>query len=103
MVGLIALVQNDFYVATRDYPFKFDATTWAGSTCWACPTGPGPVGPTVGADLGAGGRDRPGGPERDRQLPVSPLLPAVGMLIIALDVFVIWALTVHGRELGEAG
>jgi hypothetical protein len=30
MVGLIALVQNDFYVATRDYPFKFDATTW----CW---------------------------------------------------------------------
>jgi uncharacterized membrane protein len=28
MVGLIALVQNDFYVATRDYPFKFDATTW---------------------------------------------------------------------------
>jgi hypothetical protein len=35
MVGLIALVQNDFYVATRDYPFKFDATTGAGSTCWA--------------------------------------------------------------------
>jgi hypothetical protein len=28
MVGLIALVQNDFYVATRDYPSKFDATTW---------------------------------------------------------------------------
>jgi hypothetical protein len=32
-----------------------------------------------------------------------PYYPLWAMLIIALDVFVIWALAVHGRELGEAG
>ena len=26
--GLIAIFQNEFYVATRNYTFKFDATTW---------------------------------------------------------------------------
>ena len=34
--GLIAIFENEFYVATRNYLFQFDATTWAGSTwCWA--------------------------------------------------------------------
>ena len=33
--GLIAIFENEFYVATRNYLFQFDATTWAGSTwCW---------------------------------------------------------------------
>src|SRR5213083_201053 len=26
--GLIAIFQNEFYVATRNYLFQFDATTW---------------------------------------------------------------------------
>ena len=31
--GLVAIFENEFYVATRNYTFQFDATTWAGSTC----------------------------------------------------------------------
>jgi hypothetical protein len=27
-----AIFENEFYVATRNYLFQFDATTWAGST-----------------------------------------------------------------------
>jgi hypothetical protein len=26
--GLIAIFENEFYVATRNYLFQFDATTW---------------------------------------------------------------------------
>jgi hypothetical protein len=60
MVGLIALVQNDFYVATRDYPFKVRRYHLGlDPPAGRCPTGPDRVGPGVGADLGAG-RPRPG-------------------------------------------
>ena len=30
-----------------------------------------------------------------------PYYPVWGILIIAFDVFVIWALTVHGRDMAE--
>jgi hypothetical protein len=33
IAGLVAIFENEFYVATRNYLFKFDATTWDGSTC----------------------------------------------------------------------
>jgi hypothetical protein len=26
--GLVALFENEFYVATRNYPLQFDATNW---------------------------------------------------------------------------
>jgi uncharacterized membrane protein len=104
MVGLIALVQNDFYVATRDYPFKFDATTWG----WIHLLG--------GVLLALAGWALLSGRTWARVVGIVlavlsaianflslPYYPLWGMLIIALDVFVIWALAVHGRELGEAG
>ena len=28
LAGLVAIFENEFYVATRDYLFQFDATTW---------------------------------------------------------------------------
>ena len=28
IAGLVALVNDEFYVATREYIFQFDATTW---------------------------------------------------------------------------
>jgi hypothetical protein len=28
LAGLIAIFENEFYVATRNYLFQFDATTW---------------------------------------------------------------------------
>ena len=38
VAGVVGLVANEFYVASRTYLFQFDATSWAGSTsssgCW---------------------------------------------------------------------
>jgi hypothetical protein len=42
--GLIAIFENEFYVATRNYLFQFDATTWAGSTCCSGCSWPSPAG-----------------------------------------------------------
>ena len=30
LAGLVAIVDNEFYVSTRNYLFQFDATTWGG-------------------------------------------------------------------------
>jgi hypothetical protein len=32
VAGLVALVNDNFYLATREYLFQFDITTWDGST-----------------------------------------------------------------------
>ena len=78
LAGLIAIFENDFYVATRNYLFRFDVTAWG----WIHLI----VGTVValagwgllaGADLGQSRRDHPGRAERDRQLPVHPLLPVL--------------------------
>jgi hypothetical protein len=76
--GLVAIFENEFYVATRNYLFQFDATTWGwihlllgllvALAGW---------GLLVGPDLGPGSRDHPGRAERDRQLPVASLLPVL--------------------------
>ena len=99
IAGLVAIVDDNFYVATKEYVFQFDLTTWgwihlivgiivflAGlSLClgaiWAR---------TVGVILGV----------------ISavvgfawlPWYPIWGILIVVIAVSVIWALTVHGRD-----
>jgi len=99
MAGLVAIVDDNFYVATKEYVFQFDRTTWgwihlifgivvflAGlslfkGAIWAR---------TVGVILGV----------------VSavvgfawlPWYPIWGILIVVIAVSVIWALTVHGRD-----
>jgi hypothetical protein len=49
--------------------------------------------------VGPGRRDHAGIPERHRQLRFIPYYPVWSLLIIALNVFVIWALAAHGREM----
>ena len=99
IAGLVAIVDDNFYVATKEYVFQFDRTTWgwihlifgivvflAGlslfkGAIWAR---------TVGVILGV----------------VSavvgfawlPWYPIWGILIVVIAVSVIWALTVHGRD-----
>jgi hypothetical protein len=104
LVGLIALIQSEFYVATRNYLFEFNATTWgwihlilgvivalagwavlAGQT-WARVVG------IILAVLSA-----------IANFLFIPYYPFWSMLIIALDIFVIWALTARGGELRDAG
>ena len=74
--GLVAIFENEFYVATRNYLFEFDATAWG----WihlligllVVLAGWGVV---VGAHLGAGRGHHLGGAQCHRQLSVHPLLP----------------------------
>jgi hypothetical protein len=103
LAGLIALFENEFYVATRNYLFEFDATTWG----W--------IHLLVGVVVGLAGLGLLAGQTWARVVGIVlavlsaianflfiPYYPFWSLLIIAVDVFVIWALAVHGRELREA-
>ena len=98
--GLVALFENEFYVATRNYLLQFDATTWgwihlllgllvmlAGFAVLAGQTWGRVVGITL-AVLSA-----------LANFAFLPYYPFWAMTIIALDIFVIWALATHGREI----
>jgi hypothetical protein len=97
--GLVALFENEFYVTTRNYIFQFDATTWgwihllvglvvvlAGFAVMAGRTWGRVVGITL-AVLSA-----------LANFAFIPYYPFWALTVIALDIFVIWALAAHGRD-----
>jgi hypothetical protein len=97
--GLIAIFENEFYVATRNYLFKFDATTWG----W--------IHLIMGAVVAFAGWGLLSGRTWARVVAITlavlsaianflfiPYYPFWSLLIIAVDVFVIWAVAAHGRE-----
>jgi hypothetical protein len=102
--GLVALFDNEFYVATRNYVFQFDATSWgwihligglivalagfgllAGQT-WARVVG------IILALLSA-----------IANFAFIPYYPFWALTIITLDIFVIWALAAHGGAMRSEG
>jgi len=98
--GLVGIFENEFYVATRNYLFQFDATAWgwihliggalvalAGFAVMAGQTWARVVG-IILAVLSA-----------FANFTFIPYYPFWAIMIIAVDVFVIWALAVHGRDL----
>jgi hypothetical protein len=103
IAGLVALFENEFYVATRNYLFQFDATTWG----W--------IHLILGVVIGLAGWGLLSGRTWARVVGITlavlsaianflfiPYYPFWSLLIIALDVFVIWALAAHGGELRDA-
>jgi hypothetical protein len=99
--GLIAIFENEFYVATRNYLFQFDATTWG----W--------IHLLVGLIVAFAGWGLLSGRTWARAVAITvavlsaianflwlPYYPFWALLIIAVDVFVIWAIAAHGREVG---
>jgi hypothetical protein len=99
LAGLVAIFKNEFYVATRNYLFEFDVSAWgwihlilgvivvlAGFALLSGATWARTVGITL-AVLSA-----------IANFLFIPYYPFWSMLIIALDVFVIWALAVHGGK-----
>jgi len=97
--GLVALFQNDFYVATRNYLFQFDATSWG----W--------IHLLVGLIVALAGFAVMAGRTWGRVVGITlavlsalanfafiPYYPFWALTVIALDIFVIWALTAHGRD-----
>jgi hypothetical protein len=100
ITGLVAVFENEFYVATRNYLFQFDVTTWG----W--------IHLLVGLVVAAAGVAVLSGRVWGRAIGITlavlsaianflfiPYYPFWSLLIITLDVFVIWALSAHGRDI----
>ena len=100
--GLIAIFENEFYAATRNYLFKFDATTWG----W--------IHLILGLVVAFAGWGLLSGRTWARVLAITlavlsaianflfiPYYPFWSLLLITLDVLVIWALAAHGGDLRE--
>jgi hypothetical protein len=102
IAGLAAIFEDQFYAATPNYIFEFDVTTWgwvhlivgvvvvlAGfalftGAVWARTVG------VIIAVLSA-----------IANFAFIPYQPVWSLAIIAINVFVIWALTAHGRDVVE--
>ena len=97
--GLVAIFENEFYVSTRNYLLQFDATAWG----WIHLLG--------GLLVVAAGFAVMAGKMWGRVIGIilavlsvlanfafMPYYPFWSLIIIAVDIFVIWALTVHGRD-----
>jgi hypothetical protein len=98
--GLVAIFENEFYVATRNYLFQFDATTWG----W--------IHLLLGIVVAAAGFAVMAGRTWGRVVGITlamlsalanfafiPYYPFWALTVIALDIFVIWALAAHGGEI----
>ena len=97
--GVVAIANDTFYVAGREWIFELDVTTWG----W--------IHLLLGILIAAAGVFVLLGQVWARAVGVVvatfsavvnfawlPYYPVWGVVVIALDVFVIWALTVHGRD-----
>jgi hypothetical protein len=104
LAGLVAIFENQFYVATREYVFQFDATTWG----W--------IHLVLGVIVVLAGWGLLSGQTWARVVGITlallsaianfmfiPDYPFWSMIVIALDIFVIWALAAHGREFRDTG
>jgi hypothetical protein len=98
--GIVAIAQNEFFVTTQNWIFKFDVTTWGwihlvigliaifagvglfSGKVWARTVGVIVAGVSIFVNF-----------------TWLPYYPVWAILIIAFDVFVIWALTAHGRDI----
>ena len=100
--GIVALADDEFYVIGQEWTFKFDVTTWGWIHLIA-----GIVVILAGIGIFTGNAAA-------RTLGVIvaavsaianflwlPYYPVWSIVIIALDVAIIWALTVHGRDLAN--
>ena len=102
LAGLVAIVDNEFYVSTGNYLFQFDATTWGWTHL------------LLGLLVAFAGYGLLSGKTWARTVAIFlavlsaianfafiPYYPFWSLLIIALDVFVIWAIAAHGGELRD--
>lgn len=103
LAGLVALFRNEVYVIGLNYVFSFDVTTWG----W--------IHLIIGIVVAVAGAAVLTGQMWGRVIGVGisavsmltnfmfiPYYPVWSLLIIALDVFVIWALCTYNRDRSEA-
>ena len=100
--GLVGIFENEFYVATRNYLFQFDATTWG----W--------IHLLLGLLVAFAGWGLFSGRTWARTVAIIlavlsamanflfiPYYPFWSLLLITLDIFVIWAVAAHGGALRD--
>ena len=100
--GIVAILNNQFYVVTQNWIFQFDVTTWG----W--------VHLIIGIVILLGGFSLFSGAVWARTVGVIlalvaglaafawlPYYPIWAVLYIAMSVGVVWALTAHGRDITE--
>jgi hypothetical protein len=100
--GLVALVNDEFFVVTQQWIFQFDLTAWG----W--------IHLVLGGLVFAAGIGLFSGQTWARTVTVIlavatavanfaylPWYPLWSLIMIALSVFVIWAVTTHGRDLAR--
>jgi len=100
IAGIVALVNDKFYVVGPEYVFQFDVTTWG----W--------IHLILGIVVFFAGFGLFQGAVWARTVGVilavlwafvafawMPWYPVWGLLFVAVSVFVIWALTVHGHDM----
>ena len=98
--GIVALAEDEFFVVTDDWVFQFDVTTWG----W--------IHLIVGVILIASGVGIFSGNVAARTVGVGvaglaaivnfawlPYYPVWSIIVIAISVAIIWALTAHGRDI----
>ncbi|MEU5881397.1 hypothetical protein [Spirillospora sp. NPDC047279] len=99
IAGFAAILEDEFYVVNRNYAYEVDATAWG----W--------IHLILGIVVAAAGCAVISGRLWARIIGIAlavasgianfffiPYYPFWSLLLIALDVFVIWALCVYGRE-----
>jgi hypothetical protein len=100
--GLAGIIKKDFYATTPNYVFHFNTSTWGwinlvlGVVVLLAGFGvfSGAVwGRTVGVFIAA--------LVAIENFAFIPIYPLWAITIIAISVFVIWALTVHGRDIAK--
>ena len=100
ITGFAGLLENEFFVVTRNYAFEFDLTAWgwvhliAGIIIILAETGVlrGAVwARTVGVTLAI--------ISAIANFGFIPYYPVWSIVMIALDIAIIWALTGHGRDI----
>jgi hypothetical protein len=102
IAGLVALVNDQFYVVGDKWVFQFDTTTWG----W--------IHLLLGILIGLAGVALFSGSVWARTVGVAlalvsaivafawlPWYPIWAILLITVDVIVIWALTAHGRDIAS--
>ena len=100
LAGLAAIFENTLYVTTPGYVFQLDVTAWG----W--------IHLIFGVFMGMAGFSVLSGRLWARSVGITlavlsaianflfiPYYPFWSLLIITLDIFVIWALSVHGRDI----